>query len=97
MRVICGWCRHPTPPGTCDYCGHRPEVPWVQRGVAVPAADSDGGPGRPSLDGREVRAAYDEAVTAIVASGHEATIEAIAEKLDRSPRTVRAWKQRFGL
>jgi transposase len=60
----------------------------------VPAADHDAGQGRPSLDAREIRAAYDEAVAAL---GHDATIDSIAERLDRSPRTVRAWKQRFGL
>jgi uncharacterized protein YjcR len=32
-----------------------------------------------------------------MAAGREPTIEAIAERLDRSPRTVRAWKQRFDL
>ena len=72
-------------------------MPWIQRGMAVPAADHDGGQGRPSLDARDTRALYDSAVTAILASGHEASIDAIAEKLDRSPRTVRAWKARFGL
>jgi len=97
MRVVCGWCHHPTPPGVCDYCGRAAAVPWIQRGMAVPAADHDGGQGRPSLDARDTRALYDSAVTAILASGHEASIDAIAEKLDRSPRTVRAWKARFGL
>lgn len=96
-RVVCGWCGHPTPPGRCEYCGREAAIPWLQRGMATPAADHDGGQGRPALDGRDVRQAYDEAVSALVNSGHEATIDAIAEKLDRSPRTVRAWKARFGL
>jgi hypothetical protein len=78
MRVVCGWCRHPTPPERCDYCGHPPALPWLQRGMAVPAADNDAG-------------------AELAASGHEPTVEAIAEKLDRSPRTVRAWRQRFAL
>jgi hypothetical protein len=97
MRVVCGWCHHPTPPGLCEYCGHNPALPWVQRGMAVPAAERDGGQGRPALEPRDVRLAYDDAVSTLLASGHEPTIDAIAEKLDRSPRTVRAWKQRFGL
>ena len=97
MRVICGWCHHPTPSGACDYCGRPAAQPWLQRGMAVPAADHDSGSGRPALDGREVRLAYDAAREDLLRGGHEATIEAIAEKLDRSPRTVRAWKQRFAL
>jgi hypothetical protein len=97
MRVVCGWCHHPTPPGSCDYCGRHPALPWVQRGMAVPAADHDAGGGRPPLDGRETRLLYDEAVKDLLASGHAPTVEAIAEKLDRSPRTVRSWKTRFGL
>jgi hypothetical protein len=65
--------------------------------MAVPAADHDTGPGRPALDGRDVRHLYDSAVSALLATGREPTVEAIAEKLDRSPRTVRGWKTRFGL
>ena len=97
MRVVCGWCNHPTPPGACEYCGRQAALPWVQRGMAVPAADHDTGPGRPALDGRDVRHLYDSAVSALLATGREPTVEAIAEKLDRSPRTVRGWKTRFGL
>jgi uncharacterized protein YjcR len=63
----------------------------------VPVADHDAGAGRPALDAREIRLAYDQAKADLVSSGHEATVEAIAEKLDRSPRTVRAWRQRFAL
>jgi len=63
----------------------------------VPAADHDQGAGRPALDAREIRLAYDEAKAQLAASGHETTVEAIAELLDRSPRTVRAWRQRFAL
>ena len=62
--------------------------------MVVPVAERDGGPGRPALEGRDIRLAYDAARSAL---GPDATIEAIAEKLDRSPRTVRAWKVRFGL
>jgi hypothetical protein len=97
MRVVCGWCHHPTPPECCDYCGRKPAVPWFQRGQAVPVADHDAGAGRPALDAREIRLAYDEAKAQLAASGRETTVEAIAELLDRSPRTVRAWRQRFAL
>jgi hypothetical protein len=97
MRIVCGWCRHPTPADRCDYCGRNPAVPWLQRGQAVPVADHDQGAGRPALDAREIRLAYDAARVSLVAAGHEATVEAIAEKLDRSPRTVREWRRRFDL
>ena len=97
MRVVCGWCRHPTPPGACDYCGRPSAVPWLQRGQAVPVADRDAGQGRPALDAREVRLLMDRAVSGLLAAGREPTIEAIAEALDRSPRTIRGWKQRFGV
>lgn len=97
MRVICGWCHHPSPPGACETCGRPAALPWLQRGLAVPAADRDSGSGRPALDGREVRHVYDAARAELVAEGREPTIEAIAARIDRSPRTVRAWKQRFGL
>jgi transposase len=65
--------------------------------MAVPVAERDSGQGRPALDGRDTRHLYDAAVSALLADGCEPTIEAIAERLDRSPRTVRGWKQRFGL
>ena len=95
MRIVCGWCNHATPPGSCERCGRPAALPWLQRAMAVPAADHDAGEGRPSLDPREIRARYDAARAALVAAGREATIEAIAERLDRSPRTVRTWKARF--
>jgi hypothetical protein len=95
MRVVCGWCHHPTPPGSCDYCGRAAAVPWIQRGQAVPAADHDAGQGRPSLDAVEVRRLLDGATSELLAEGRTATVESIAEKLDRSPRTVREWRRRF--
>jgi len=97
MRVVCGWCSHPTPPGPCEYCGRPAALPWGQRGVAAPAADRDPNAGRPALDGRDIRRMYDTARSELAAEGRDPTIEAIAARLGRSPRTVRAWKQRFGL
>jgi hypothetical protein len=53
--------------------------------------------GRPSLDEQEIRRRYAEARAALVAANRPITIETLAERLDRSPRTVREWRQRFGL
>jgi uncharacterized protein YjcR len=44
-----------------------------------------------------MRARYDAARHELVNAGREPTVDAIAERLDRSPRTVRAWKSRFDL
>lgn len=97
MRIVCGWCAHATPAGCCDYCGRDPALPWRQRGTVPPAADHDPEHGRPPLEPREIRRRYDEARAALVAAGHEPTVERLAEALDRSPRTVREWRKRFGL
>jgi len=88
--LICGWCARTTPPDVCAYCGHDPALPWLQRGQPVPYIESDAG--RPSLDESEIRRRYDEAKRA-----GAVTVEQIAEALDRSPRTVRAWRRRYSL
>lgn len=92
-RVTCGWCSHIAEPPRCGYCGRDPLTPWAQRGEDAPTVSE----GRPTLDGDEVRGLYREARAAVVASGRPPTVEAIAERLDRSPRTVRDWRRRFGL
>lgn len=96
MRIACGWCGHPTTPAACLYCGRDPSLPWVQRGQAPPVVPEHA-EGRPALDERDVRRRYEEARDALVAEGREPTVEAIAERLDRSPRTVREWRQKFAL
>lgn len=96
-RIICGWCNGATVNGgTCDQCGRDPCLPWTQRG-RPPRVLPDPPAGRPILDGPAIRDLYASARAAILASGHEPTVEAIAERLDRSPRTVRDWRRRFGL
>ena len=97
MRVVCGWCRHPTPRERCDYCGRDPAAPWAQRGQTVPTVGHEPESGRPALDARTIRLRYDAARQALIAEGEEPTVEMIAERLDRSPRTVRGWRERFGL
>lgn len=95
-RVVCGWCMHPTDPAICGYCGRDPALPWSQRGRRVPTI-AHAEPGRPPLDENEIRRRYEEARHRLLDTGREVTIEALAELLDRSPRTVREWRQRFGL
>lgn len=92
-RVQCGWCGHVAEPPRCGYCGHDPETPWVQRGETAPRVAE----GRPSLDADAIRRLYHEARAAVIDAGRPPTVEAIAEQLDRSPRTVRDWRKRFGL
>ncbi len=60
-----------------------------------PVVSSDAG--RPALDPAAIRDQYGAARAAIVASGQTPTVDAIAERVDRSPRTVREWRSRFGL
>lgn len=95
-RIACGWCGHPTCRERCLYCGRDPVLPWTQRGL-VPPEVTEHEPGRPSLDERDIRRRYQEAHDALVAAGRKPTVEAIAEQLDRSPRTVRDWRTKFGL
>jgi hypothetical protein len=70
-------------------------LPWTQRGLDPPIARADSG--RPQLDEAVIRSLYQAARTALTAAGRPVTVDALAEELDRSPRTVRDWKQRFGL
>lgn len=92
-RVMCGWCDRVAEPPVCAYCHRDPLLPWTQRGI-VP---DEVAPGRPGLDGDQIRRSYGEARRAVVDAGKAPTVEAIAEQLDRSPRTVRDWRKRFGL
>lgn len=97
-RIACGWCGEPTlDAGRCAECGRDPRLPWTQRGDEPSARIHDEDGGRPALDAAAVRQRYADAKAAIEGRGHVATIEAIAEELDRSPRTVRDWRKRFGL
>ena len=96
-RIVCGWCHQPTPEGRCEHCGHEAALPWTQRGRKPPIIGGDDSPGRPALDPVVIRHLYDEAKAGLVRQGREPTVEAIAERLDRSPRTVSGWRRRYGL
>jgi hypothetical protein len=67
-------------------------LPWEQRGLEPPAADAKAG--RPTLDAKTIRRMWAEAKKAL---GPGATLDQIAEQLDRSPRTVREWRVRYSL
>lgn len=95
--IRCGWCNHPTPAeARCVHCGHvEPARPWTQRGEAPPTVQPEAG--RPPLDADDIRRRYAEAREDLERSGRPVTVEAIAEALDRSPRTVREWRKRYAL
>lgn len=83
--IRCGWCGGPTAShDRCTSCGHEaPERPWIQRGQEAPAVS-----GR--VDATDVRRRLAEATRAL---GGSPSIEALAEQLGVSPRTVRRWRE----
>lgn len=81
MGLICGWCGEDTIADPCSECGHEdPGKPWVQRNVPQPTGN-----------GNQRR--LSRARKAIESRGERATIEALAEELQVSPRTVRRWRE----
>jgi hypothetical protein len=95
-RIRCGWCGLLTcSRDRCDECAADPVRPWFQRGVEVPVERHD--EGRPALDATAIRERYAAARAVVTGRGAEPTVEALAEELDRSPRTVRDWRRRFDL
>jgi len=90
--VICGWCGHSTKGDPCASCGHEdPGRPWRQRGQEPPRAPD--GTGRQPLDRRAVIARLNAAKRALTEAGKPLTVDALAEQLDISPRTVRRWRE----
>ena len=83
--IACGWCGLATAnPDRCTSCGHEdPSRPWLQRGQSPPTID-----GR--TDPTTIRRRLAEATRAL---GGSPTIEALAEELGVSPRTVRRWRE----
>lgn len=83
--MACGWCGHPTAnDDRCTSCGHQdPRRPWIQRGQEAPVVA-----GR--LVATDVRKRLAEATHEL---GGSPTIEALAERLGVSPRTVRRWRE----
>lgn len=95
--IACGWCGKPTgSTDRCSACGHvDPARPWVQRGEDAPRIVSHD-PGRPELDPGDVARRLASARAGIVKRGLPPTVEALAEALDVSPRTVRRWQKVAG-
>lgn len=93
--IPCGWCGTPTADSRCAECGRDPRLAWQQRGVEPPVRSKD--EGRPELDATAIRHRYRDAKKVIEDRGQQATVDALAEELDRSPRTVRDWRKRFAL
>lgn len=84
MGLICGWCGKPTEGDPCSACGHEdPARPWRQRGQQPPTVSKD-------ADARKRLAA---ARHAIESEGRRPTVEALAEAMNVSPRTVRRWRE----
>ena len=78
--MICGWCGNASAGDPCTSCGHEdPDRPWRQRNVPPPIKS----PARRLTAARRV----------IEADGRKATIEAMAEELGVSSRTVRRWRE----
>jgi len=95
--LVCGWCGVPTVAApACSRCGRDPRLAWQQRGLPAPVVHAAGA-GRPALDGAAIRRRYRDAHDRLVGLGRDPTVEALAELLDRSPRTVRDWKRRYGV
>lgn len=94
--ILCGWCHQPATPPRCGACGHEdPARPWLQRGEEPPRVATEAG--RPVLDEPAIRLRYRDAKRAIEAAGGVPTVDALAEALDRSPRTIREWRRKYAL
>lgn len=93
--IECGWCGNDTANlDRCTSCGHAdPARPWVQRGEDAPVTGNHE-PGRPELDPGEIRRRLAKARA--VLGDRPATVEALAEVLDVSERTVRRWQKVSG-
>lgn len=95
--IACGWCGKPTDPDArCVWCRHRePAKPWEQRGEDPPTFGATDG--RPELDPEAVAARLRDGHARLRSEGRDVTVEALAEVLDVSPRTVRRWQQKAGM
>jgi ribosome-binding protein aMBF1 (putative translation factor) len=93
--MVCGWCARLTSSADrCSACGHEdPARPWRQRGMEPPTWQAQDA-GRPTLDVGDVRRRLADGRRQL--GDRPATVEALAEALDVSPRTVRRWQKMAG-
>jgi hypothetical protein len=94
--IVCGWCGRATSEGDrCVMCHHEdPARPYVQRRLDVPRLDAHDG--RPTLVPADVARRLATARRQLEEAGRTVTIEALAEVLEVSPRTVRRWREVAG-
>jgi hypothetical protein len=82
MRT-CGWCGQPTRVDPCSVCNHEdPDRPWLQRGQRPPTTIQ--------VKRNDIRHRLAQARREL---GPGATVDAIAESIGVSPRTVRRWQE----
>ncbi len=95
--ILCGWCGRATPDGErCAMCHHDdPTRPYVQRRAEVPHVEVPHD-GRPALSRQDVARRLTAARTTLRGAGRRVTVEALAEVLEVSPRTVRRWREMAG-
>lgn len=84
--IECGWCGQPSKPGRCGNCRRDPALPWAQRDQRPPEVD-------PRERERRLLAV---ATAELRSEGVRVTVDALAERLDVAPRTVRRWQQVAG-
>jgi hypothetical protein len=89
--IPCGWCGRATPPEHCASCGRDPAVPYVQRGTEPPVIATH--EVRPGVTPAEAARRLAGARETLQHAGRPVTVEALAEALDVSPRTVRRWRE----
>ena len=92
--IACGWCGKATADGDrCAVCAHPgPALPWTQRGRPVPVVTHE--PGRPAVDPAEASHRLARARAAL--GSRPATIDALADAADVTPRTIRRWQKVSG-
>lgn len=92
-KLVCGWCGQVTvDKAECDACGRDPRKPYRQRGIWPPTFETPER-GRPVLDLRAAHRRVAEAERNLREAGRPVTVEAIAEFLDVTPRTIRRWRK----
>ena len=94
--ILCGFCGRAVEAYVrCSTCGHYPEVAWEQRGEIPPVVEKPVA-GRPALDLDDIRRRLTAATNSLQSEGRQATVGALAERLDVSDKTIRRWREALG-